>query len=237
MASFATMDSDTAQYSLNHPIIAYTLGGIQAGVVLLLSGPALWSLIHKTCFARKDVYKKIDDLYEDEDGKATEESMKAFSTFPARAISLLVASLGWVFAIASAVLQFQYGTKAFQVDGLLRLVTWLSVVFQAVGTWVERDPVARFNRGVLAMLSSLFILLELAAVSLICIRWRAPTDIDTKVFVALPAIQAALALTGVFSFGLIPRRPRVYLAGAIVDAERSSSFWERATYNWCVTLL
>jgi len=235
----STMAGDTIpRYILENPVASYVLGGIQLGLVVALSGPALWSLFHHTCIKRKDPYQPLNGLYEDEDGQANEKSQQEYSTYTAQIVALLASSIGWTVALVAALLQVQNGSTAFATDGLLRLASWLVLIFQAVGVFVERDPVARFDRAVLAMLSSAFVFLELAAVSLICVSWQRPHDLASKVYIAMPAVQAGLALICVITFGLIQRRPYVFdPAGAPIDAEWTVSFWARYTYSWAVPLL
>ena len=226
------------RYNLNSPVASYVLGGLQLGLVLVLSGPALWSLFHHTCIRRKDAYQPLDGLYEDEDGQASEKSQHQYSTYPAQVVALLASATGWTVALIAALFQVQYGSTAFATDSLLRLASWLVLIFQAVGVFVERDPVARFDRAVLAMLSSAFVFLELAAVSLICISWQKPHDLASKLYIAMPAVQAGLSFICVITFGLIQRRPHVFdPAGAPIDAEWTVSFWARYTYSWAVPLL
>lgn len=229
------MSTFTATHEAQRPELMYALGAVQTGIVLLLSAPAVISVISR---ARRESYKLIGDTYEDEDGTASEESQEKFSTFYAQVIALLSCALGWSVAIVSLVLKIRYGNTSLIVDGALRLASWGLLVFQGVGVFVERDPVARYNRGVTALISSGFVLINVALVSLFCVHWQRPSTLLSKAFIATPALQAAMALQAIVAFGLIQRRPQVFASdGGPIDAELSVSLWNRLTYSWAVPLL
>lgn len=229
------MSTFTAAHEAQRPGLMYALGAVQAGLVLLFSIPAVISVISR---ARRESYKLIGDTYEDEDGTASEESQKKFSTKWPQVIALLSCALGWSVAIVSLVLKIKYANTAVIVDGALRLATWGLLVFQGVGVFVERDPVACYNRGVTALISSGLVLANIVAVSLLCVHWQRPTSLLSKAFIATPALQAAMALIAFVAFGLVKRRPDVFAPdGGPIDAELTVSLWNRLTYSWAVPLL
>ena len=103
--------------------LSNTVAGILGIVIVLaLSIPALLTFYRR--FARAE-YEPLDGIYEDEDGKATEESQKAFSTFLPRTVALVASILGGMIAVFLAVLEtLDYGTIEI-IDSWLRVGCWV----------------------------------------------------------------------------------------------------------------
>lgn len=88
-------------------------------VIALCSIPSATSFVLQ--LSKKE--KKTNEIYEDRDGKATAESMKAFSARVPKALILLFASVGTGLSVALGILSTS--------DEKLALENWLSV-----GAWV-----------------------------------------------------------------------------------------------------
>lgn len=84
---------------LLHPIVA----GVSLGLVCLLTLPALAQLRSKSKLFRTG-YDAVPELFESEDGQATEESVAAFSDRGARIAAWVSLAIGLAASTASAIL-------------------------------------------------------------------------------------------------------------------------------------
>lgn len=95
----------------------YTFPIVAAGlvVIVLFSVPSVSSILHQLSKGEK----KSDEIYEDEDGKATAESVKAFSAKVPKTSILLFAAVGLGLSLALGILSTS--------DEDLGIENWLSV--------------------------------------------------------------------------------------------------------------
>lgn len=223
--------------SFTQPKVAIALGAGTLFTVLLLSHGAFIVLV-KRWTSRRPGYETVKSLYEDSDGKATEESQQRYiaSNF-ARTLALLATIAGLGTSIAATVIQAHGGTSVIVHDAV-RTGCWSLLSVQAVVTFTEHKPLVRFRSGGLAMISAFIILLELALVYMLCTQWQKPTEDVDKVSLIICASQAILALISGVAFACIPRRPAVYTKdGDSVDAEFTVSVLSRLTFAWAFPLL
>lgn len=104
--------------------------GTGLAVIGFCSIPAASSLVLQLTTKEK----KDNDIYEDGDGKATPESVKAFSAKPAKALVLLLAAIGVALSIVIAVLSTR-GEGSF-VQDLMSMAAWVCFNFhQATGCY------------------------------------------------------------------------------------------------------
>ena len=101
------------------------VGSLGLAVVLAISTPALLTFYRKFDPDRHPDYQPIGDFYEDEDGKASEESQKKFSTFLPRLIVLVASMLGGLISIVKAVLETSFSSADRAVDEWLRFASWV----------------------------------------------------------------------------------------------------------------
>lgn len=108
---------------------ALLTGGLGLALVAVSISPAIFTTLSRFISPRKGpVYSAIsgDDLYEDEDGKATEESTKAFSDkFPRISIALLTI-IGFSVTLALAIITTLEGPGVYVVENWLQVGVWVS---------------------------------------------------------------------------------------------------------------
>jgi hypothetical protein len=91
----------------NLELFSIILSGIITGLIFLLTLPSIPRLIYYRSQNRYNILSGRDDInaiYEDEDGAATPDSQAAYSSRKFKIIIGLVAALGFVSSLASAVL-------------------------------------------------------------------------------------------------------------------------------------
>lgn len=93
-------------------------------VVAALSVPALYQYLERLR-ARKDQYAELSDLYEDEDGTATEESQEAYSDFVPRLILILISAVASIDALVTAILTSTRSQTSLSVEQWLQFATWV----------------------------------------------------------------------------------------------------------------
>lgn len=176
------------------------------------------------------------DTYEDEDGKATPESMTAYSAKVSKTFIVLFATLGCATAIATAILATLHIGK----DGLF-LENWLSagasflLLFQAIVIASCKKTVQAYDLGLYSFLSCLI----LAAILL------AQGTLVFGQLVAHHPIQFTLRIVEIVSFVClataslcIPRRPEVFNKdGKPIDRAYTTTALSRFTWNWPIHLL
>jgi len=106
------------------PSLAISISCLAA--VAALSVPALYQYLQRVR-ARKDQYSysELSDLYEDEDGTATEESQEAYSDFLPRLILILTSAIASTDALISAVLTTTGPHASLSVEQWLLFANWV----------------------------------------------------------------------------------------------------------------
>jgi hypothetical protein len=108
---------------------ALLIGSFGLALVAVSTSPAIFATVSRFIRRRKvSEYSPISghDLYEDEDGKATEESTKAFSDkFPKISITILTI-VGFFVALALAVITTLRGPGVYLVENWLQVAVWVS---------------------------------------------------------------------------------------------------------------
>lgn len=198
------------------------LAVVATGVAIIgfCSLPAASSLVLN--LTKKE--KKDDGIYEDGDGKATPESVKAFSNFWPKTLIFLCALAGVPLSLAIPLVSL--GVVRAPVQDWLSAAAWIVILFQAIAIASSRKSVQAYELGIYTFFSALVLSLILLAQ-------------DTQYFshpngpvFAIRAAELSLAvLTAVFSV-LIPRRPDVYQDGQLVDRMYTVSALGRFTWAW-----
>lgn len=93
--------------------------GTGVAVIGLCSAPAAASLVLQLTSKEKH----DDGLYEDADGKATPESMKAFSAKPAKVLVLLFAAIGTALSIVLPVCSAR--GQSFVIEDWMSMAAWV----------------------------------------------------------------------------------------------------------------
>ena len=209
-------------------------GAVGLALTCLVASPSGSSLALRFKPKKSPDAYRSDKLYEDADGKASEESQSSFSTVVPRSIGLGASLLGFAAAVALAVL-VTTGTvqDVSVVADWLQAAAWLVLCVQAVAVFLEPVPKRRYGLGIQAAVSSFLNILCLVLA-------RVDSIEDTPLVgtqVGLLSTQAGLAVTSFLAFVSIQRRPEVFYGDRPVDGELTVSFLARLSYTWCGKLL
>ena len=101
------------------------VAAIGLGFVGIASIPALLRIYRRSSPRKGHSYDEIHNIYEDEDGTATEETQKNYSAVIPRYLILVCAVIGLLLSIATSVL------STTQPGGTLFIESWLTF-----GSWV-----------------------------------------------------------------------------------------------------
>ncbi|KAA8894873.1 P-loop containing nucleoside triphosphate hydrolase protein [Sphaerosporella brunnea] len=180
-----------------------------------------------------------NELYEDEDGVATPESMARYIVRPQKIVILLAAFCGLGFSLASGINATVKNAEP-KFAGLdLGLLTawiftadWLCMFVQAIFLYIEKDCGPIF--GHCRRIFSLSMVLLSAQAALLLMKPIASTNV---VEFWLPTAQIASVLILSLASAFIPRRPDVYFDGHLVDGMRTGSLFSRYTFYWGSALL
>ncbi|KAF3764503.1 hypothetical protein M406DRAFT_81350 [Cryphonectria parasitica EP155] len=201
-------------------------------VIGLVSVPAI-----STFISQLTTRKLKQDGYEDKDGKATPESVKAYSAKWPKTLIVLFAFLASGTSIASAIWTTIYARK----HGPL-LENWLSagalilILFQAIAiASCRKSSVKSYSLGLYSFLSSLILAVILLAQGTGEFEFLLRHE---PVQFALRIVEiASVIFLGVASL-CIPRRPEVYdNNGKPIDAMYTASALSRFTWGWPLHLL
>ena len=213
--------------------------------------PAVWRFAKNI---RRANPVKNDGLYEDKDGKATEESMAKYSTKKpfififigvgfglAASFALFVNSLVQVLEYREPPLiwvLFGSWVCKFSVrnsDNILTKHKILALI-QVLDVFRETRIIPRYQRGVLTSVS-FFLLAVLTG----CILAGENPKIDypgNVVTAVTGAVQMISAVGVALVFLSIDRRPDVFTPeGKVVERQYQSSIWTRYSYNWSSDIL
>ena len=104
---------------------ATVAGALGIAFVSALSVPASLTIYARFGPGKSGHYHSLGTVYEDEDGKASEESQKKFSTIVPRIVTLVAAALGGLIAISSAVLETLATSSNNPIGSWLRAICWV----------------------------------------------------------------------------------------------------------------
>ncbi|KAK4042218.1 P-loop containing nucleoside triphosphate hydrolase protein [Parachaetomium inaequale] len=201
--------------------------GTGIALIALCSAPALSSTVAR--LNRRDARQ---DSYEDGDGKALPESLKAYSAKLPK--SLIVASGGAGLAISIALLSISPPAEGRLLVDSLTTGAWGLLLFQSVAIASSRSSVRAYSLGLYAFLS---------AIVLAGILLAQGTKIAEHLLHSAPVAFALRVAELVFSISLalsslsIPRRPDVFYQDELVDRMHTASAFSRFTFHWPSDLL
>ena len=102
--------------------IAISIAGLS--IVGLLSIPALYQNLDRLR-ATKARYQEVSDLYEDQDGEATEQSTQAYSDFLPRWTLILFSSVASIDALVTAILTITSPHVSLILEQWLQFGSWV----------------------------------------------------------------------------------------------------------------
>ncbi|KAL2270974.1 hypothetical protein VTJ83DRAFT_345 [Remersonia thermophila] len=172
------------------------------------------------------------DTYEDGDGKATPESVKAYSAGAPKSLILISAAAGLAVSICLLVIE-PLGRHGLWTDSL-DTAAWGLLLFQAVAIASNRSSVRASHLGIYAFLSAAAhagVLLARGTTIAEPLLHRSP------VAFALRVAEIACGISLAVSSLCIPRRPDVFFDGEPVDRMYTVSALSRFTWRWASGLL
>jgi len=219
-------------YSMDLRSAFYAFIGILTAFVLASALSAVWLIV-----ARKPALNKPDNgskpIYQDADGTATEESMKAYSDLAPRSLTVLGVLVGLAASAASAVLKTVdveiVDASAIAVPWTF-VAEWVLICLQTALMLFQKPYVGRFETGITVALSTLFLLAQTA----VSLYWESISDstfrTEAWVETALGAAQIVGLIFTIVGSLSIPRRPQIYRAGRVVDAQLTVSAIQRSIF-------
>ena len=104
------------------------VGSVALGLVAVTSLPAFSSIYRKISPRKSSRDLDVDVLYEDVDGTATGDSQREFSTIVPRSVALGGSLIGFLLAIAAAVLNTVDRNGVLFIESWLTFGAWVSIV-------------------------------------------------------------------------------------------------------------
>ncbi|KAL4866504.1 hypothetical protein BDV12DRAFT_210434 [Aspergillus spectabilis] len=175
--------------------------------------------------------------YEDEDGEATEQSLKEFEHAQRwqRWVIVGFSVLGFGVVLAQAVVGSVSGGD-FTVGSWVQVGGWMVLCLQPVSQFTEPSCVKRYEHGIKMFWGSLLSIIVVC--TQVAIFWSTGSKIRTSpAFTVLLASQIIIATARAVFCILIPRRPNIYFEDQVVDQEFSVTAYNRFTYGWATSLL
>ncbi|KXG53717.1 ABC transporter, integral membrane type 1 [Penicillium griseofulvum] len=208
-------------------------------LVVLDSIPAIQSVVNRIAGKARnyDPIQLAKDVYCDEDGEATEESLRAFSDKWQRIAIAIFSATGFLVTLALAV----RATLKLSITNSTPLVwlqfgVWILLTIQAVAFFTEPRPTSRYVLGHFAFWGSL-IAIAVPGIELGILVFSQLGIPHGRVWVALQLAQIASAALRAIFCTLLPRRPDVYHDDKLVEQELSVSLFSRFTFSWANRLL
>ncbi|OAP61776.1 hypothetical protein AYL99_03979 [Fonsecaea erecta] len=204
-------------------------------VVGALSTPAFRQVLLRLR-AKKDQYQELSQCYEDKDGKATEESQRAYSDFIVRLILIIISTIAFLDALATAILTTTRPQLSLTLEQWLQFATWVLVLFQAIAIYVTPSSRQRYRLGIFTAFSSLLIAVAVAVENISL--WQSNVaPLPRNAHLTLSLVQFICGILLVFTSLLIPRRPDVYWNDKVVDRQNTVSALSKLTFSWASAIL
>lgn len=182
----------------------------------------------------KHKYDLVDgELYEDEDGAATEASQLAFRDNKQRILLVVAALTGSVLSLASTILILSNDESAgFALEEWFQFATWLIIFVQTCGIYLTPSSIKRCELGAWNALAAL-ILGGSIAVDDILLSFYHDYPEPQKQHAILSISQFVLTLLILGASLSIPRRPEIFdRNGKPVDREYTVSLGDRFSFTW-----
>ena len=206
------------------------------GLVVILSIPSTWQVVQRFRPGGKVRYEAVTEIYEDEDGEATEESQAAYSDFIPRLAVVLISIVGLLDSLVLAVLATARAYLKLSTEHWLQFSTWLLLLVQAVTLFTTPKSTRRFELGFYGGLSCLF--LDIAIVVENFALWSQDAiPAPRNLHVTLTAVLFTAAFLLLCAYVSIPRRPDVFRNGRVVDRQYTTSLIGRYGFAWPGSLL
>lgn len=223
-----------------HDVLHATAAGVGLLLIAIFTIPTLIHLItSRARLLKANGYATISGFYEDGDGEATEESTKAYSDFPPRVAAWLSSALGLAASIAAGVLSRDTDTSNSSSSPLLSILglwsdvaAW-SLIFVQIALLPRRgDYHAKYRLANFGLGCTVILLVSLVYRSELHLVLKSSQDSKDMARGLCWLLQCVSAVFAFFAFGSIPRRPDVYVKGALLDQQYTVSLFGKISFSW-----
>jgi ABC-type multidrug transport system fused ATPase/permease subunit len=219
------------------PSAASLISGIVGLVLVALSStPAVWRIYKRLARREKGEGEGSEEpdshqLYEDEDGIATEETERNFSDKIQKSVILISSIAGFLISFALALLATLRPDLSLWPDQWVQLGMWILLLLQATALFLEPNPAGRYTLGVHGAWSALLLTVVICLENAL-LRERISDTKGHLVHITLSATQLVAAILLCLTYTMLPRRPDVLRNGKIVDQQYTVSLLDRYTFSW-----
>ena len=200
------------------------LVGVESGSIAVLS-------LLCFCFIAFSNESSIkSEIYIDEDGEATKESIVRFHRTLPRNLQSNAATLGLVVAITKATFT-SVDSHEHDIAAWLRTVSWSMLLAQCLLVRLKRSPMKQYTLGIFPFVSSILLVVCRVWDRLIC--WLDPDKARHvgATYDGFDAMEMLFALVVASSWLCSPRRPNVYWKSQSVDEEHTCSLLIRLDHE------
>ncbi|CAK7266544.1 hypothetical protein SEPCBS57363_002143 [Sporothrix epigloea] len=235
---------DDERWAVLHPAV----GAGSLGLVLFLSFPSFRQIWIKAQIARHSrgaqgdgAFEAVPQLFESADGKATEESVAAFSDRQPRLGACIGLASGLAASIAAAILLTLHssGRLWFTLfNTWVDVSAWALISIQCASIPFKAQYDRRFSLSIAAFLSSVLLLASVGyryGYGIFYILSGTDASFSEGLAIATAVcwlVQVFAALTAALCFASFPHRPDVYHKGGLVDQQHAVSILSRFSFNW-----
>ncbi|KAB8259983.1 P-loop containing nucleoside triphosphate hydrolase protein [Aspergillus pseudonomiae] len=173
-------------------------------------------------------YRSLVQVYEDQDGEATQQTIEHTAKWGLRLAILVIATAGMAIVglrMGLAMPHIQYPAN---VAYWMEFGVWICVLIQSIALTVPSSSTEHFAVSWRMGASSLVALL----ICLVQIYANSHSGHIGNVYIALAGAQIAIGVTIVLLSSLIPRRPDVFYKGIMVDRQFTTSLLGWVSFSW-----
>ncbi|KAJ5631461.1 uncharacterized protein N7484_011561 [Penicillium longicatenatum] len=218
------------------PNTSIVTGSVALGLVGLDSVKAIKSIADRILRRQYDEASLAITAYRDEDGEATEESLRAFSDKWQRVSIALFSLTGLSTSLALSILTTISSDLNDPLANWLQFAIWVLLSIQGIAFFAEPRPTTRYRLGQFAFAGSI-ISIAVAAFQ-IQQAWVSQFSLlQNRIWVGLVGANIGSALLRAIFSILLPRRPNVYFEGQAVDQEQTVSTAGLYSFVWASDML
>ncbi|KAI9826732.1 MAG: hypothetical protein M1819_007277 [Sarea resinae] len=184
-------------------------GAIALFLTSCLTVPSISNIYKILSAVKSQASRATHELYEDEDGSATEDTESAYSVKIPKIV----------------------------IYSWLQVGIWTLLVLQAAYFSLERDFVKRFNHAIVGFISCVLLVILICVENGTFYSKIFSMTRVYRIHIALEAAQLVAGIFLSLAYAWIPRRPDVFSDGRIVDRQYTVSILDRYTFAWPEHLL
>ncbi|KAJ5892711.1 hypothetical protein N7504_009402 [Penicillium tannophilum] len=211
-------------------------GSVALGLVALDSIKAIKSIADRILRRQYDEASLAITAYRDEDGEATEESLRAFSDKWQRILIAVFSLTGLSTSLALSILSTISSDLNDPLANWLQFAIWVLLSIQGIAFFTEPRPTTRFRLGQFAFAGSI-ISIAVAGFE-IQQAWVSQNGLlQNRTWIGLFGANVGSALLRAIFSILLPRRPNIFFEGQTVDKELTVSTAGLYCFVWASDLL